>query len=260
MTPSLQSPRGSKLSHSLTPAYLVLMTTVALMLAGCSKSLPDPLSQLSRELRQYPEFSVILDDMQITGNFAKSYFHKYKILFSDKKAVETVDAAGELTLEERGWVQVSRKFYEDYESFLGMTVLSKDRGEESLSRVQRPAGYRYVGNERYGQWQSNPSGGSFWVFYGQYALIRDLLGAGTHPISRSGWNSYRGAYSAGRPYYGSGPTPAYGTRGSLTKTRHPTFFERQQLRQSTRSQKFSQRVGHRVGRTQSRGSGRFGGK
>ncbi|MCE2437153.1 MAG: hypothetical protein J4F97_03985 [Pseudomonadales bacterium] len=33
-----------------------------------------------------------------------------------------------------------------------------------------------VGNPNYGQWRSGSSGTSFWVWYGQYALIRTLLG------------------------------------------------------------------------------------
>ena len=37
-------------------------------------------------------------------------------------------------------------------------------------------GSQLVGNPNYGQWRSGAGGTSFWVWYGQYALIRDVLG------------------------------------------------------------------------------------
>ena len=48
-----------------------------------------------------------------------------------------------------------------------------------------------VGNPHYGQWRTDSGGGSFWVWYGQYALIRDLLGG-----PRIGY----GAWAGGRDY------------------------------------------------------------
>lgn len=54
-----------------------------------------------------------------------------------------------------------------------------------------PAGSALVGNPAYGQWQQSPSGGSFWVWYGQYRLISDLLGGGS-PFSYDRWSSRRG--------------------------------------------------------------------
>ena len=38
------------------------------------------------------------------------------------------------------------------------------------------AGSQLVGNPNYGRWRTDSSGTSFWVWYGQFALIRDLLG------------------------------------------------------------------------------------
>ena len=37
-------------------------------------------------------------------------------------------------------------------------------------------GSQLVGNPNYGQWRTNSSGASFWVWYGQFALMRDLMG------------------------------------------------------------------------------------
>lgn len=51
-------------------------------------------------------------------------------------------------------------------------------------------GSQLVGNPHYGHWQSG-AGGSFWVWYGQFALMRDLLGG-----PRIGY----GAWAGGRDY------------------------------------------------------------
>ena len=52
-------------------------------------------------------------------------------------------------------------------------------------------GSQLVGNPNYGQWRTDSGGGSFWIWYGQYALIRDLLGG-----PRIGY----GAWAGGRDY------------------------------------------------------------
>ena len=245
---------SSKPTWPVTGLRMAILALILSQLA-CSRSVPDPLARLSKELGSLPEYSAILEDMQISGNFFKSYYHKYKILYAESVSTE----GAELKTRDRGWVEVSKSFFSAYEGYLGMAILTKSPDDQP-TRVQQPPGYQYVGDTRYGRWQRDSSGGNFWVFYGQYSLLRDLLGTSTYPIRRSHWDDYRGSYSRGRPYFGSGSKPYYGTSGSITKTRHPTFFERQQLRQSARKSKFSQRVRSRVGKTQSRGRGRFGGK
>ena len=52
-------------------------------------------------------------------------------------------------------------------------------------------GSQLVGNPNYGQWRTESSGTSFWVWYGQFALMRDLLGG-----PRIGY----GAWAGGRDY------------------------------------------------------------
>ena len=52
-------------------------------------------------------------------------------------------------------------------------------------------GSQLVGNPNYGQWRTDAGGSSFWVWYGQFALMRDLLGGG-----RIGY----GAWAGGRDY------------------------------------------------------------
>ena len=71
-----------------------------------------------------------------------------------------------------------------------------DAAPASASRSANSAsnfgpGSQLVGNPNYGHWQTNSSGSSFWVWYGQFALMRDLLGG-----PRIGY----GAWAGGRDY------------------------------------------------------------
>ena len=68
------------------------------------------------------------------------------------------------------------------------------------------AGSYLVGNPAYGQWRQNSSGSSFWEFYGQYALFRDLLGGGR------GWSQDRWYRDRNWSYYGDQGRHYYGSR------------------------------------------------
>ena len=66
--------------------------------------------------------------------------------------------------------------YKQQEQNLGMAVSSKPAGAfyDEFKKVAGPPGYSYIGNPQYGEWRRS-GGQSFWVFYGQYALMRDLF-------------------------------------------------------------------------------------
>lgn len=73
---------------------------------------------------------------------------------------------------------------------------------------QRPkdgAGSHLVGNPRYGHWQTDSTGNSFWVWYGRYALFRDVFWGPSRYYyhdwyPRRGWSYYG---DVGRHYYGT---------------------------------------------------------
>jgi len=85
------------------------------------------------------------------------------------------------------------------------------------------AGSQLVGNPQYGQWR-NSSGGSFWEWYGKYALFSALFRS---PIYYGGWSSRRN-YSyygeAGRNYYRS---PRQQAQSRQTETRTRNKFKRE---------------------------------
>ena len=232
----------------------IVLALVLLLSAACGHS--NPLDRLAKELDIFPAYSVVLHDMKEGGNITDEYYHQYRVVWGEHQA-----GTDELEFHDRidDWVPVSRDHYNRYQDYLGMTVLAKD--EDGVDRGQQPAGYRYVGNPRYGEWRTDSSGGSFWSFYGKYVFLSRMFDTYRRPIYRSDWDDYRSHRNRGQPYFG--PSRQYGTRGTATQTTHRSFFERQQARQQTRNQRFSDKVQQRVKRsrmsgTRSRSSGRGG--
>ena len=210
----------------------------SLFLYGCGGP-PPPLDEIRSALKGVPTYSVILDDMKEEGSFFNTYYHKYRIIMEDK-ATET------------GWQEVREDYYRRNMPFLGMTIWVKKEGKET--EAVGPAGYEYVGDRRYGRWQTNSSGQSFWAFYGQYMFMSALLGRG--PIYRDHYTTYTRSRSQNRPYYG--PHNEYGTNGSLTKRQKPNFYARRMSRARAKEASFSNRVNQRTGRTRTSARGRSG--
>lgn len=218
---------------------IVVAILATLLLYGCGGPRP-PLDEIRKTLRGVPTYSVVLDDMKEEGNLFKAYYHKYRVLMEEKSS-------------ETGWQEVSEDYFRRYLPFLGMTIWTKKDGKEVAAIG--PPGYEYVGGSRYGRWQTDSSGRSFWVFYGQYRLLSDLLGP--RRVYRDHYTNYTTYRSRGRPYYG--PNKEYGTKGSLTKRQKPNFYARRMSRERLKRASFSDRVNQRVGRTRTTFRGRGGG-
>jgi hypothetical protein len=110
-----------------------------------------------------------------------------------------------------------------------MAIEHKSLGkyDSESDRVAQPAGFAYMappsqGSNQYGYWDHS-GGHDFWVFYGQYALMRDLLFRHDYrPLDRGEWEGYRDYQSRGRTYYGndSASGQKYGTQGASTQQRY----------------------------------------
>jgi hypothetical protein len=126
-------------------------------------------------------------------------------------------------------VEVSRAQYQAMERNLGMAIEHKPAGKYDIEseRVAQPAGFAYMAppgqSNRYGYW-NNSGGQSFWVFYGQYALMRDLLfNHDYRPYDRYEYDHYRTYYERRQTYYGNegaSSAPKYGTGGTTTQERY----------------------------------------
>lgn len=213
----------------------------ALWIAGCGAR--DPVKEMQKSLANAPEYMIILEDMREDGTFFTNYYHRYTVVQGERRG----------TTE---WIEVSKEVYRRYAAFLGMALVAKS--DEGVNNTPHPPGYHYVGNPNYGHWGG---GGSFWVFYGQYALMRDLMGGGYgRQIYRNDYDDYRNNRDRRRPYYGR--NREYGTEGSVTKKQRPAFYQRRRQAIANRQRSFSQRVRDRSGRNRSgfgsRSRGRFG--
>ena len=215
-----------------------LCLALALPLGAAACASETPLDRLRSQLEPFPEYSVVLQDM---NESLFGYSHQYRVLVG-----ETQEGSDDLAYREsiRDWVEVDGRTYERYQPYLGMVILSKTR-DGSVDEGQHPPGYQQVGDERYGQWRDDGRGGSFWEFYGQYALLRDVIGGFGGGISRDDWNGYRESRDRGQTYRGRGGG-VYGTGGSATRQSNPDFFRRQQARQAARTRSFGQRVQGRM--------------
>ncbi len=182
-----------------------------------------PVDEFVTKYINEPNYSVILADMDYKED-TKSYYHKYKIVIA--KARIKVDSitlnnptikAADVVIEDTDWKKISDVFFDENIDNLGMTILSKKDGV--LDKKVAPAGFdNYVGNERYGRWENNSSGGgSFWAFYGQYHFMSSLFYGASHMFYRNDYNDYNRNYRGSRGYYGSGSN-RYGTSSSTTRT------------------------------------------
>lgn len=221
-------------------SLFIIPILAALLFWGCgAKELP--IKRLEAQLKDVPEYSIILDDMEERGDFVHSYYQKYRVVVDDQE--KTTD-----------WLEVPEDYYRKCEPYLGMTLVVKKNGK--VNDTPQPPGYAYVGDPRYGTWKQDSNGNSFWEFYGKYALLSHLLGMGTGRIFRQDYDTYNQYRTRGRPYFGQ--NHQYGTSGSVTKQDRPNFYARRMQREAMRKSSFADRVGRRVGRTRTGFRGRGG--
>jgi hypothetical protein len=176
----------------------------------------------------YNSWDKMLVDMETRGIGAdRSYDQKIRTVTTH--LADASAKTGEVTSDEK-WVVVPQSTYKAEEKDLGMAIEHKAAGQydSEADRVPQPAGFAYiappsVGSNQYGYW--NHSGGqSFWVFYGQYALLRDLLWNHNYrPLPPYEYDGYYSSRRMGQTYYGRDEAAGgsrYGTAGSATKERY----------------------------------------
>lgn len=219
---------------------------IALVFIGACSGRKDPVGDLVRDLNRYPEYSLIVDDTRIDDGFFPDYYLKFQIMTAAGARVAGRDS---IVYEQRrtDWMQVDSGVYARYENYVGMVVAAKGKDGRSTGVSQaHPPGYQYVGNPQYGSWGA----GGFWQFYGQYAMMRSLMGGWN--VGRDDWEGYRRHRERGQPYYGpsKGGKPTFGSRGVQTEKTRPQFYKRQQQRR----QAFTNKVSNRMGQTQTKSS------
>jgi hypothetical protein len=222
---------------------LSLVMFFCTLFAGCGGGTGEiPLETLKKTLKDQPTFSVLLDDMKEEGTFVKNYFHRYLVVLPDESS-------------KTQWFQVPKDYYNKNLEFLGMTLLTKKDGifDDAVS----PPGYGFVGDKNYGRWREDGSGGSFWEFYGKYALISSLFGGWYSPIHRNDYRSYQSYRTKRQPFFGS--SKQYGSSGKIVKATRPTFYSSRMSSVNAKKSSFSNKVNQKVGRSKTGLRSRAGG-
>lgn len=198
------------------------LLTAADTLQTNAAALPQKSAELQSLTGQlYDAWDKILVDMEVRGSRSHRDW--------DQKIRTVRTHQGTATSQEQ-WVDVSQATYDAMRNDLGMAIEHKPAGRYDLEadHVAQPAGFAYVappsqGSNQYGYWEHR-DGQSFWVFYGQYALLRDLLFNHSYrPLPRDEWEDYRGTSSRGQTYYGrdaEAGAPKYGSNGTATQQRY----------------------------------------
>lgn len=181
---------------------VVLFVFFIVLVYSCSRTcesdysvpIKSPVDDLIKEMTSVPTFSIILYDMNTEGAIFKEYYHQYRII-KEEQSEEVVE---EIT----DWYPVGEDFFRANMDNMGMEIAAKS-AEGKITKGVGPPGYgAYVGNEKYGQWVQR-DGGSFWEFYGKFALMNSIFNMMAYPVRRSYWDDYRGGYyGTGRSYYG----------------------------------------------------------
>ncbi len=185
----------------------------------------EQLKTLSGQL--YESWDKVLVDMETRGSGnAREYNQKIKTVRT--KVADATGKASTATSDEK-WVDVSKAQYQAMEKNLGMAIEHKPAGkyDTESERVAQPAGFAYMAppgqSNQYGHWEQN-NGTSFWVFYGQYALMRDLLFNHSYrPLDYREYHDYTTYRQRNETYYGRDTTtqaPKYGTAGTATQERY----------------------------------------
>lgn len=135
-----------------------------------------------------------------------NYYHRYLIIENGRE-------------RESDWEAVDEDLFAANIENLGMDIESKPYGMYASETIETatPPVMAYVGNEKYGRWQKNASGNSFWVFYGRYAFLNAMLGSNRYYYGD--WTDWRRNYRGRSPYYGRNTdgSARYGTMGSTVR-------------------------------------------
>jgi hypothetical protein len=220
--------RRAAAANDLAKVDFAALFTAADALKTGAVELPkqnEQIKTLSGQL--YQSWDKILADMEVrgTGN-ARAWDQKIRTVRTT--VTDATGAPGATTSDEK-WVDVSQAQYQAMEKNLGMAIEHKPAGkyDTESERVAQPAGFAYMAppgqSNQYGHWDHH-DGRDFWVFYGQYALMRDLLFNHSYrPLDRYEYEGYRDYRQRNQTYYGRDTTsnaPKYGTSGTTTQERY----------------------------------------
>lgn len=199
-------------------------------LAANAANLPKQASEVQSLTGQlYYTWDKILVDLDRLRGDPPQFREKIRTVRT--KLVDVAANKSDSPRSDEQWVNISQADFDRVEKNIGMAIEHKAAGkfDSEADRVPQPAGFAYVAppgqeSNQYGRWEHR-DGQSFWVFYGQYALMRDLLfNRGYRPLDTREYQEYRTARTSGQTYYGrdeANPSiPKYGSGGTITSKQY----------------------------------------
>ena len=215
--------RRKAASGAATGAEAASLLTLGERLQGTADGVSKKVAEIQTLTGQlYLSWDKLLVDMQTKGSD-----YQQKIRTVRTQLANAAAKTGQVSSDEQ-WTTVPRARYEAMKSDLGMAVEHKAAGKYDFEaeHVSQPAGMAYVappsqGSNQYGYWDHR-GGSDFWVFYGQYALMRDLLfNRSYRPFERYEYDEYRDYRTRNQTYYGhdaaTNNAPKYGSAGTATQ-------------------------------------------
>ncbi|MFK7933251.1 MAG: DUF4178 domain-containing protein [Saprospiraceae bacterium] len=198
------------------------------------------------------DFTILLDDMDYE-NF--QFKHKYQILIPTADSVEVTTT---------DWQSVSGTFFKQHRDHLGMEVATKKDG--IVSYLVAPPGYsEYVGNEEYGEWESDSNEQNTstrrWRFYPRFIYLGSHFNNGYQRANYSNWSQYNTVGRNRTNYLGT--NYRYGTNTLLSTNRGrssrwaqtlPMISKR--LEEEKQTSRSSSRYSNRSSRSRSSGFGK----
>ena len=209
--------------------------TLPLAVAACSSQ--TPLDRLRAQLDGFPEYSVVLQDMDSS---LFGYTHRYQVLVGQPQPGSDDLDYRETVLES----EVDGATYSRYEPFLGMVILSKTRDGGSTRARTRPATSRWATSATASGGTTAAAARSGSSTASTRCSATSSAASGEASAGTTGTATATPA-TAARPTTGRGGS-TYGTNGSATRQSNPDFFRRQQARQAARTRSFGQRVQGRM--------------
>lgn len=212
---------------------------------------------MRRSLDRYPEYSVILNDMNSKGLLVSDYFHRYRVVLPESGQKTGDGEQPKFTQKMTDWVKVDEATYNKYKDSLGMVLLAK-KADGTIDTVPQPPLFQFIGDPRFGKWETDSSGNQGWAWLAAGMVVSELMdGFGDAFEKRSRvdyrhYQDYRSSRSNGTAYHGSKNQqgkPQFGTQGTVTPKTNTGFFERQQTRMAERDASFAQKVESRMGRS-----------
>ena len=221
-------PRQTSEERWIQAGMVAVVVLLGFWVVGGWLSRNDPVPELARQLAEYSEYSIIVDDVD-DGFLRNSMTLKSSYLVAGPIGENPDEGEAAEFDEQVNTYSISDRLVDRYERSIGMVVAAKNAdGTVTGYNQSHPPYYQHVGRSQYGYFGA----GGFWIFYGQYAFMRTAMGG--HRINRGDYGTYVGTRNRGQPYYGpqTGGRPTFGANGTATATTRPTFSQRYQAKQA----------------------------